>query len=520
MGKPVEELDSLPSDGKPWWKHGYLVKLNFITTSMILFSSANGYDGGIMGGLLALNTWNTFMDFPTGAYLGWIGAIYWLGNGVAFPVAAWVSNRWGRKPGIYLGYLFLILGVGMQTAAQNEKTFTISRLFIGIAASWLGNAAPLLINEIAHPKQRSIANALFMVGWYFGGTLVGWIVFACRDIPSEWSWRIPVLLQIVLPFVALPGFLMSPESPRWLISVGRVEEATEVLAKHHAGGDRSNPLVQYQVVEIQATINAEKEASASASYADMVKTPGNRRRLFISITLGIFAQWAGNGVVSYYLPLVLNSVGVTSTTNQTLISACLNVWNLLWAIAAATNVDRLGRRFLFLTSASVMLTSFIIVTGLSAKFAETASSSVGMAVIPFLFIFFAGYDIAMTPFLTAYPCEIWQYSLRSRGLTVTWCASVVAIFINTFVNPIALEAIAWKYYIVFIVVLFCLLIVSYLYYPETRGHTLEQIAVIFDGDSAAAPPPAVTSEKMEVMVTHGDESDKRQEFQSDAEHRV
>lgn len=118
-----------------------------------------------MGGLLALNTWNTFMDFPTGAYLGWIGAIYWLGNGVAFPVAAWVSNRWGRKPGIYLGYLFLILGVGMQTAAQNEKTFTISRLFIGIAASWLGNAAPLLINEIAHPKQRSIANALFMVGW-------------------------------------------------------------------------------------------------------------------------------------------------------------------------------------------------------------------------------------------------------------------------------------------------------------------------------------------------------------------
>ncbi|KAF0332643.1 sugar transporter [Colletotrichum asianum] len=520
MGKPVEELDSLPSDGKPWWKHGYLVKLNFITTSMILFSSANGYDGGIMGGLLALNTWNTFMDFPTGAYLGWIGAIYWLGNGVAFPVAAWVSNRWGRKPGIYLGYLFLILGVGMQTAAQNEKTFTISRLFIGIAASWLGNAAPLLINEIAHPKQRSIANALFMVGWYFGGTLVGWIVFACRDIPSEWSWRIPVLLQIVLPFVALPGFLMSPESPRWLISVGRVEEATEVLAKHHAGGDRSNPLVQYQVVEIQATINAEKEASASASYADMVKTPGNRHRLFISITLGIFAQWAGNGVVSYYLPLVLNSVGVTSTTNQTLISACLNVWNLLWAIAAATNVDRLGRRFLFLTSASVMLTSFIIVTGLSAKFTETASSSVGMAVIPFLFIFFAGYDIAMTPFLTAYPCEIWQYSLRSRGLTVTWCASVVAIFINTFVNPIALEAIAWKYYIVFIVVLFCLLIVSYLYYPETRGHTLEQIAVIFDGDSAAAPPPAVTSEKMEVMVTHGDESDKRQEFQSDAEHRV
>ncbi|TEA18637.1 Lactose permease [Colletotrichum sidae] len=507
MAKPVEELNSLPSDGKSFWKKGYLLKLNFITLSMVLFSSANGYDGSIMGGLLALNTWNSFMGAPAGAYLGWITAIYWLGNGIAFPVAAWISNRYGRKPGIYVGYLFLILGVGMQSAAQNEVTFTYSRLFVGIAASWLGNSAPLLINEIAHPKQRSIANALFMVGWYFGGTLCGWVTFACRNIPSDWSWRIPVVLQILLPFMALPGFLLSPESPRWLISVGRVEEATDVLAKHHAGGDRNDPLVQYQVVEIQATINAEKEASASASYADMIKTPGNRHRLFISITLGIFAQWAGNGVVSYYLVAILESIGVKSVTDQTLISACLNVWNLLWAIAAATSVDRLGRRFLFLTSAIVMLISFCVVTGLSARFAQTASSSVGFAVIPFLFIFFAGYDIAMTPFLTAYPCEIWQFSLRSRGLTVTWCSTVIAIFINTFVSPIALDAIHWKYYIVFIVMLTLLLITVYFAYPETRGHTLEQIAVIFDGDSAAAPPPAVTAEKMDVQVTHGDHAE-------------
>ncbi|OLN85351.1 Lactose permease 31 [Colletotrichum chlorophyti] len=518
MGKPGEDLANIPGDVLPWYKQSHLRKLNFITLSMVLFSSANGYDGSIMGGLLALPLWNTFMDNPSGAYLGWITGIYWLGNGICFPMAAWVSNRYGRKPGIYVGYLLLILGVVMQTAAQNEKTFTYSRLFVGFAASWLGNSAPLLINEIAHPKQRSIANALFMVGWYFGGTLCGFVVFACKDIASNWCWRIPVVLQIVLPFVALPGFLLSPESPRWLISVGRVEEATDVLAKHHAGGDRTDSLVTYQIVEIQATITAEKEASSSASYADMIKTPGNRHRLFISVSLGIFAQWAGNGVVSYYLPLVLDSVGVKSVDDQTLISACLNVWNLLWAIAAATSVDRLGRRFLFLTSASVMLVSFIIVTGLSGSFAETQSSSVGMAVIPFLFVFFAGYDIAMTPFLTAYPCEIWQFGLRSRGLTVTWCSTVVAIFINTFVNPIALEAIHWKYYIVFIVMLTLLLITVYFTYPETRGHTLEQMAVVFDGEDAAAPPPAVTSQKTAALVSHEDE-DKRQ-YNSDAEHRV
>ncbi|KAK1996230.1 sugar transporter [Colletotrichum falcatum] len=510
MGKPVDDLAVLPGDGSHWYRHVGLRKLSFITLSMVLFSSANGYDSSIVGGLLALPRWKAFMGNPSGAHLGWITSIYWLGNGLAFPVAAWSSGRYGRKPGIYLGYLFLVVGVVMQAAARDEATFTYSRLFIGLAASWLGNSAPLLINEIAHPRQRSVANALFMVGWYFGGTLCGWVTFACRDIPSDWCWRIPVVMQFVLPFLALPGFLMAPESPRWLISVGRVEEATEVFAKHHAGGDRKDSLVTCQVVEIKATIDAEKEASSSASYADMIKTPGNRHRLFISITLGIFAQWAGNGVVSYYLPLILDSIGVESVTDQTLISACLNVWNLLWAIAAATSVDRLGRRCLFLTSASVMMVSFAIITGLSSSFAESGSANVGLAVVPFLFIFFAGYDIAMTPFLTAYPCEIWQFGLRSRGLTVTWCSTVAAIFINTFVNPIALEAIRWRYYIVFIGMLALLWVTVFFTYPETRGHTLEQMALIFDGEDAAVPHPAPLGEETEAPIPHPKNGDKGQ----------
>ncbi|WQF76730.1 Putative major facilitator, sugar transporter, major facilitator superfamily [Colletotrichum destructivum] len=504
MEKAAGDTIVSPALDRPLWRRGHLLKLNFITLSMVFFSSANGYDGSIMGGLLALPFWNRFMHHPSGAYLGWISAIYWVGNFIGFPIAAWVANRYGRRAGLYLGFPFLLLGVVMQTAAQNEAMFTYSRLSIGFASAWFGNSAPLLINEIAHPKQRSITNAMFMVGWYFGGTLCGWVVFACRDIASDWCWRIPVLVQITLPLMALPGVIMAPESPRWLFSVGRVEEATEILSINHAGGDRNDPLVTRQAHEIQTAIIMEKESHTNASYADMFKTPGNRHRLFISVTLGVFSQWAGNGIVSYYLPLILNSIGVTSTSSQTLISACLNVWNLLWAIAAATSVDRLGRRFLFLTSASIMLVSFIIITGLSATFAQTGAAAVGLAVIPILFIFFAGYDIAMTPFLTAYPCEIWSFTQRSRGLTVTWCASVVALFLNTFANPLALEAIQWRYYIVYIVMLALFAITVYFAYPETRGFSLERIAVIFDGDDADVILTAETREKTDDPVISGD----------------
>jgi hypothetical protein len=104
-----------------------------------------------------------------------------------------------------------------------------------------------------------------------------------------------------------------------------------------------------------------------------------------------------------------------------------------------------------------------------------------------------------TPFLTAYPCEIWQFSLRSRGLSVTWISAFAGSFFNVFVNAIALEAIGWKYYFVFIFVLVVMWVTVYFYYPETRGYTLEQVAVLFDSDRTVIAAPKLDKEKVEVL---------------------
>lgn len=61
----------------------------------------------------------------------------------------------------------------------------------------------------------------------------------------------------------------------------------------------------------------------------------------------------------------------------------------------------------------------------------------------------------------------------------------LAVFFNIFVNPIALAAIGWKYYIVFVVILLFIICTIWFFYPETRGHSLEEMAVIFDGEKAA-----------------------------------
>lgn len=182
--------------------------------------------------------------------------------------------------------------------------------------------------------------------------IAAWATFGTRNYEGSWAWRVPSLLQVLLPLVGIPGLIMIPESPRWLVSVDRIDEARKNLADLHADGDIRSPLIEFEMAEIQQTIQAEKEAEQYSAWADLWATPGNRHRLFISISLGTFAQWSGNGVVSYYLSIILNSVGITSVDDQTLISACLQIWNLIWAVTAAMLVDRLGRRMLFMTSVS------------------------------------------------------------------------------------------------------------------------------------------------------------------------
>lgn len=186
-----ELLAVLPRDGIPWYKKTHMLKLHFCVLSLVMFceffpgpvqsnkltiaASANGYDGSLMNGLQALDQWRNFMDSPTGVWLGFINAIYWAGSGLTYLAMPWVSTRYGRKLGVYFGYGLLALGVGL-CGINNDVGFIMSRFFVGCASACFASTVPLLINEIAYPTQRGIANALFMCGWYVGGTIAAFIV--------------------------------------------------------------------------------------------------------------------------------------------------------------------------------------------------------------------------------------------------------------------------------------------------------------------------------------------------------
>lgn len=140
------------------------------------------------------------------------------------------------------------------------------------------------------------------------------------------------------------------------------------FAQYHANGDEHSAFVEHELFEIQETIRLEQlNASAhgwGGGWAQLVRTPGNRKRLLLILLTAFFSQCSGNGLVSYYIHDILTSVGIVAPADQSVINGALQIWSLLVALAfSVLLVDRLGRRTLFLTAAVGMLVTFSVWTG-------------------------------------------------------------------------------------------------------------------------------------------------------------
>lgn len=117
----------------------------------------------------------------------------------------------------------------------------------------------------------------------------------------------------------------------------------------------------------------------------------------ITAFTAFISQWAGNGIITYYLSLVLDSVGIKDSFTKTLINGILQIFNYIVAICGALLVDRVGRRRLWIFSAIGMLVTYSTFTACSAVFAENENHTVAMVVIVFIFLYYFCYDIAVTP---------------------------------------------------------------------------------------------------------------------------
>ncbi|KAL2167526.1 hypothetical protein VTG60DRAFT_1149 [Thermothelomyces hinnuleus] len=492
--KPNAEATAVAQEEAPqfervdWKRDPGLRKLYFYAFVLCIASATTGYDGMFFNSVQNFEIWENYFNHPTGSKLGVLGALYQIGSLASIPLVPILADRIGRKIPIAIGCVIMIVGAVLQAACRNLGTFMGGRFLLGFGNSLAQLCSPMLLTELAHPQHRGRLTTIYNCLWNVGALVVAWVSFGTDYLKSDWSWRIPALIQAFPSVIQLLFIFWVPESPRYLIAKDKHERALGILAKYHANGDTNHPTVQFEYREIKETLRLEFEASKSSSYLDFVRTRGNRYRLAVLISLGIFSQWSGNAIISNYSSKLYDTAGITGSTQKLGLSAGQTGLSLIISVTMALLVDKFGRRPMFLTSTAGMFCTFIFWTLTSGLYEEHSADGARYAMILFIWIHGIFYSISWSGLLVGYAIEVLPYKLRAKGLMIMNLTVQAALTLNTYANPVAFDAFeghSWKLYIIYTIWIFIELCFVWKMYIETKGPTLEELAKIIDGDEAA-----------------------------------
>jgi sugar porter (SP) family MFS transporter len=485
-----------------------------------------------------MSRWAVYFDHPDDNRLGLMNNAYNIGSIVSFFLVPFFTQAVGRKIPIATGCAIMIAGAFISCFSTNWQIYFAGRFVLGFGNSFAQMCSPILLTEICHPQHRGTFTAVYNCLWNLGALFVAFIGWGTSNVPNEWSWRSITLLQGLPSAIQLCFIWWVPESPRWLISKERYEEAESMLAFYHAEGDRNNATVQFSYQEMRETIRMEADAKTNSSYMDFLKTKGNRWRLAILISLGIISQYSGNALFSNYINLVYTGAGIVDQNQKLALSAGERVLYLAVSLYAATFIDKVGRRPLFLTATAGMMISFVCWTITCAMYENSAytdaageiaysNKAAGYAQIPFVWIFGVFYAFAWSGLLVAYALEILPYALRAKGLMIMNITVQAILAVGGQTNPVAWKRLPkhWNLALFYtvslaqrisqngtkLIIMQCWITVEliwvYFIYPETKGPTLEEISRIFDGDAAVAhiSMDAIEKETHEERLDNFDE---------------
>ena len=351
-------------------------------------TTAYAVDASVTSGLSALPAFrNNFHVGTSGSGIAIIVAAMAIGNAAA-SLFQWLSDIIGRRGVTCLGNAIMVIGSILQTAAPNRACFIAGRVVTGAGASLSATVGPLYMTEIAPASRRGFVVGMFAACNNVGGIVISCTLLAGSYLPGNWSWRMPVMLQL-LPstLVVVLTYLITPESPRFLIARGRVEKAREVIAHLHTSSQSvDDPIVKAQVDQISESL--ERMDNKPWDYRTFWETRAGKRRLWIIFLYSVFQQWNGTGLLGSYLPAVLELVGITGSHEQLGINVGQTALSFVTILVGSTFVDRTRRRYLLLGSLVLYILFFGLMTIFSGLFANGISKhAMGILIVVTIYLF-------------------------------------------------------------------------------------------------------------------------------------
>lgn len=352
--------------------------------------------------------------------------------------------------------------------------WVVSRIVLGHGIVYCIVAGSALIGELGHPKERPILGSLFNAFYHVGSVIAAGVTLRTLPIQSDWSWRLPSILQLVPSLLQVMFVFFVPESPRWLISKDRDDQALADLIKYHAEGDESAELPLVEFAQIKKALEVENE-TRKRGYMELFQTAGMRRRSLIGAMLGLFTQFSGNTLISNYLVIILKSIGYNDPYMQNKLNLGNQAWSMVVAMTFALVVSRFPRRTIYLLCATCLICVYTGWTVAQARQMITQDVGAGIAVIVFIFLYSPAYALGYNALTYTFLIELFPYYVRTKGVAWFQLFGRAAGFFGTFVNPIGLEQIQWRYLLVYVVWLCFEWVFIYFMFPETYNRTLEEL---------------------------------------------
>ncbi|KAJ7688308.1 general substrate transporter [Mycena rosella] len=479
-----------------WSRRSFM--LYFVVMIGFLNAVSSGFDGSLMGGINVMPQYLNYFNYSSvGKSTGIVFMIYVSGNCAGALIAGPATEVYGRRGGMFLGGLFILVGSIVSVTAQSRGAFLGGRFVLGFGIAISTTAAPTWVTEIAPPQWRGRLGSMYNSCFFIGSIPATGSMVGSAKLNSTWAWRLPLILQIAPPLIVMSCVWFCPESPRWLISRGRTEEARQILIDYHSNDGQSNAIIELEMAEFQEQIAVKREAPFW-DYSALFSTRNRRWRMVCLTLMCINGQLAGNGLITYFLTVVLQNAGVTSTHTQLVYNFANSILSAFGAFSGAALTDRVGRRRRLWIGSFVLACLLAMVGALSSKYGQKGNTNVAgaNASIAFIFLFGLVYAFTYTPLQALYCAEVMSQDMRAKGMAVHILISNIAGFINTFANSVGLANLNWRYYFVFVAWDVVASVLWYFLGVETHGRTLEELDVIFD----AHWPARASTQKVVVKL--------------------
>lgn len=424
--------------------------------------------------------------------LGWFTSAALVGCIPGALAAGGLGDRFGRKPVLIVAAVLFFVSALFSAFPPGFNGLIVARMLGGIGVGMASVLGPMYISELAPPKWRGRLVACYQLSIVLGILAAYlsnlWILHYAQANPGAFGgagilhlvlvgevWRgmfgaemLPALLFFVLLFFV-------PESPRWLIKSGAVEEGLDKLTRISG-----TATARRELEEIQNSL-----AHEEGSLAELFR-PGLRMALLVGVMLSVFGQLSGVNIVVYYGPKILAAAGFAEAA-ALLGQVGFGLINLIFTILAMFFIDRLGRRPLLIGGMAVVTVSLAVIGGMffsagaeSALGAEGGSAEIsratGIWIGVMICIYIAAIAFSICAVIWVLTPEIFPNRVRGR-------AASLCTFSNWSTN--AFSAFAFPWYVAsfgmhtgfFTSAAICLVATLFFwkFVPETKGRSLEEI---------------------------------------------